>query len=149
MKKQIMLRGVIGALGGVFIGQIVVIVISLCQGNGRLMPVPPILSEAVGSEVTACILQLLGLIVYGSVWAAASVVWETDWSLTKQTVVHGLCYSLSALPVATMLHWFPHTAAGFLAYFGGFLVTYAAMWLGQYMGMRARVRAMNARLEQR
>ncbi len=148
MKKQIFARGAIGALGGVFIGQIVMIVISLSVDGGEFMPVPPVLAEQVGSELKAYILQFLGLMVYGAVWAGASVVWETDWSLTKQSIVHCLCYALSALPIATMLQWFPHTAAGFLGYFGGFAATYLALWCGQFMSMRARVRAMNRKLGQ-
>lgn len=147
MKKQIIIRGGIGALGGVFIGQIVLIIISLCIGNGDVLPVPPQLSEQVGSELTAYILQMLGVMLYGGVWAAASVVWEIDgWSLTKQTVVHGLCYALSALPVAWMLHWFEHSLAGFMAYFFGFVVLYASMWGSQYMSMKQRVKALNESL---
>ncbi len=147
MKKQIFLRGVIGALGGMLIGQVVMIIISLCAGGSELMPVPPALAEQVGNELTAYILQSLAVMVYGAVWAAASVVWELDWSLTRQTVVHGLCYALSALPAAYLMHWFEHSWVGFLCYFGGFAVLYAAMWLSQYLGMRRRVRAMNERLQ--
>ena len=149
MKKRIFLRGGIGMLGGVFIGQIVLIVISLCLGTGEFSPVNPALTEAVGSELTAYILQMLGLMLYGGVWAAASVVWEMDsWSLTRQTIVHGLCYSLSALPVAWMLHWFEHSVAGFMTYFLGFIVLYASMWVSQYMGMKQRVKEMNEKLSQ-
>lgn len=148
MKKQIILRGVLGALGGVLVGQIVIIIISLCMGEGEVLPAPPALTEQVGSELTAYILQMLGVMLYGGVWAAATVVWETDWSLTRQTVVHGLCYSLSALPVAWMLHWFEHSAAGFMWYFLGFVAMYVPMWAGQYMSMKKRVQAMNEKLKQ-
>lgn len=149
MKKQILIRGGIGALGGVFIGQIVLIIISLCASTGEVLPVSPQLAETVGSELTAYVLQLLGLMLYGGVWAAASVVWEIDhWSLTRQTVVHGLCYALSALPVAWMLCWFEHSVMGFMAYFFGFIVLYASMWGCQYMGMKQRVKEMNEKLKQ-
>ncbi|MBQ8555065.1 MAG: DUF3021 domain-containing protein [Clostridia bacterium] len=150
MKKQIILRGILGALGGILIGQIVLIIISLCLGNGEVQPVPPALAEQVGSELTAYILQTLAVMLYGSVWAAASIVWEIDgWSLTRQTIVHGLCYSLSALPIAWLMHWFPHTWTGFLGYIGGFVVLYASMWLAQYLGMKRRIKVLNAQLEKR
>ena len=45
MKKQILIRGGIGVLCGVFIGQIVLIIISLCNGNGEVLPVSPQLTE--------------------------------------------------------------------------------------------------------
>lgn len=147
MKKQILIRGGIGALGGVFIGQIVLIIISLCSGNGEVMPVSPQLTEQLGSELTAYILQMLGLMLYGGVWGAASVVWEIEgWSLTRQTIVHGLCYALSALPVAWMLHWFEYSVTGLMAYFFGFITIYASMWGSQYMGMKQRVKEMNEKL---
>lgn len=149
MKKQILIRGSIGALGGVFIGQVVQIIISLCQGTGEMYMVPPELAVMAGSEVAGYILQILGLMLYGSVWAAASVVWEIDdWSLTRQTVVHGLCYALSALPVAWMLHWFEHSVSGFMCYFFGFVTLYATMWGSQYMGMKQRVQQMNKKLSE-
>lgn len=147
MKKQVVVRGLIGALGGVFVGQVVLIMISLCMGGGEVQPVSPQLAEQAGSELAAYMLQTLGVMLYGAVWAAASVVWEIDdWSLTKQTVVHGLCYALSALPVAYLMHWFDHSWAGFLCYFGGFAVLYVTMWLSQYLSMRQRVKALNAQL---
>lgn len=147
MKKQIIIRGGIGALVGLLIGQIVLIIISACMGGGAVQPVPPALAEQVGSELTAYILQTLGVMLYGCVWAAASVVWEIDsWSLTKQTIVHCLCYSLSALPIAWMLQWFDHSWTGFLGYFFGFAVLYASMWGSQYMSMKKRVQAMNKKL---
>lgn len=149
MKKQAFLRFILGALGGVLVAQIVLIIISLCIGQGEVMPVPPALFAQVGNELSAYILQTLAVMLYGGVWAAASLVWEKDWSLLKQTVVHCLCCSLSALPIATLLHWFPHTPLGFAGYFGGFLLLYFSMWLSQYLQMRARVRRMNQQLHTR
>ena len=86
------------------------------------------------------------LLLCGAVWAAASVIWETEWSLLRQTVTHLLACSLSALPAAYFMHWMPHTVGGILGYFGIFLGIYAGIWLGNYLSVRARIRAMNEKL---
>ncbi|MGN0794949.1 MAG: DUF3021 domain-containing protein, partial [Aristaeellaceae bacterium] len=129
MKKQIALRAVIGALTGALIGQLVMVCISLCIGEGSIVVASEALLEQAGSEVMAYILQMLGCMLYGGVWAAGSLVWEKEnWSLMRQSIVHCALYSLSALPVAWMMHWFEHSVVGFLCYFGGFVALYATHW---------------------
>lgn len=147
MKKQLLARGIIGALAGLAIGQMVMIVISLCVGDGMVLPVPPQLALQAGSELAAYILQTLAVMLYGGCWAAASCIWQVErWSLLRQTVLHFALSSLSALPIAWLLCWFPHTWAGCAAYFLYFLLLYACIWAGNYLSVRARVRAMNKRL---
>ncbi len=149
LKKNLLTRGFIGALAGVFIGQVVCIIVSLCMGGKELMPVPPELTEQVGSEIAAFILQNLACMLYGSVWAMASIVWEVEgWSLAKQTRIHWQLCSTSALPIAWLLHWFPHTWAGAAGYFASFAVIYGGIWLGQYLAMRRHVKAVNQKLNQ-
>ena len=148
MKKQLLVRSVIGALAGLAIGQIVMIGISLCIGEGEVLPVPPLLALQAGGELTAYILQTLAVMLYGGCWAAASCIWQVEkWSLLKQTLLHFAVYSLSALPIAWLMCWFPHTWAGCAAYFLYFLLLYACTWAGNYLSVRARVRAMNRRLK--
>lgn len=150
LKANIIIRGLVGALGGIFVGHLVSIVISLCIGGGEFRPVPDLLTEQAGSEIMAVIWQSLACMLYGSVWAIASIVWELEgWSLMKQTVVHGLSCSLSALPIAWLLHWFPHTWAGFLGYVGIFAGAYVSIWLSQLIAMKRRVKAMNEKLNAR
>ena len=108
---------------------------------------PPLLALQMGSELTAYILQTLAVMLYGCCWAAASCIWQVErWSLMKQTLIHFAVSSLSALPIAWLLCWFPHTWAGCAAYFLYFLLLYACIWAGNYLSVRARVRAMNKRL---
>ena len=147
MKKQLLARGIIGALTGLAIGQVVMIGISLCVGDGEVLSVPPLLALQAGSELTAYILQTLAVMLYGGCWAAASCIWQVErWSLLKQTAIHFAVSSLSALPIAWLTCWFPHTWAGCAAYFLYFLLLYGCIWAGNYLSIRARVRAMNKRL---
>ena len=90
----------------------------------------------------------LAVMLYGGCWAAASCIWQLErWSLLKQTLIHFAVSSLSALPIAWLLCWFPHTWAGCTAYFLYFLLLYGCIRAGTYLSVRARVRAMNRRLQ--
>ena len=51
--------------------------------------------------------------------------------------------SLATFPVAWLCRWMRHDAAGAALYFGIFFAIYALIWLGQYLGIRRRVREMN------
>ena len=82
-------------------------------------------------------------------WAAASVIWETDWSLLRQTLTHLLTCSLSALPIAYLMYWMPHNVRGILLYFGIFLGIYAGIWASQFFAARARVRELNEKLHKK
>ncbi len=150
LKRNLLLRGLIGALAGVFIGQAVCIIVSLCVDGQELMPVPVELTRQVGNEIVAFILQNLACMIYGSVWAMASIVWEVEgWSLAKQTRIHWQLCSTSALPIAWLLHWFPHTWTGAAGYFASFALIYVGVWLSQYLSMRQHLKKVNRKLAQR
>ncbi len=146
MKKQVLLRAFIGAPWGLAIGMGGMTVTSLCRGTGELEVASPVLVEAVGGEVYAFLLQCLATMLYGSVWAAASVIWEMEWSLLKQTLTHLVCCTFSALPIAWAMRWMAHTWRGLGGYLLMFAGIYAIVWLSQYLQMRMRVRQMNARV---
>ena len=45
--------------------------------------------------------------------------------------------------MAWLCRWMRHDAVGAALYFGIFFAVYALIWLGQYLGIRRRVREMN------
>ena len=89
---------------------------------------------------------IVGAGLYGAVFAGATVIWETDWSLTKMTVVHLLVISLITLPIAYFMQWMKHSLGGFLIYFGIFLAIYAAIWIAEYTRMRKGVNDLNRKM---
>lgn len=149
MKKNVLIRCLWGAPLGLFISTAIAILISLCLGDGQFYPVPPALTADCGSELAAVIVQTLCSLLYGAAWAGASVIWKNErWSLTRQTVTHLLVCSLATFPTAYFLHWTERSATGVLSYFGIFLGVYAAVWLGQYLNIRLRVKALNEKVQQ-
>ncbi len=79
MKKQAVLRSLIGIVAGISIGYLISIVISLIWGQGYYTPCEPQVIETMGSEINAVLVQTLLYAVLGLTFGAASLVWETEW----------------------------------------------------------------------
>ena len=147
MKKKVFLLCGAGALFGVALSTIITILISLTVGDGRFYPVVPELIADCGGELNAVMLQTALSMLYGAAWAGAALIWRRDgWSLTKQTALHLLVCSAATFPIAWACRWMRHDAAGAALYFGIFFAIYALVWLGQYLGIRRRLRKVNRAL---
>lgn len=145
--KKVLLRCLVGVPVGIAITTIISIIISLCIGSGDFYSVPQQLIEDCGSELNAVIVQTLCSMLYGAMWAGASIIWEKEsWSMLKQTVIHLVICSLGTFPVAFVTYWMPHTASGFFSYFAIFAATYAGVWASQYAAMKKKVDSINQKL---
>lgn len=145
--KKAGLRALVGAPIGLAYSTVITIIISLAQGDGKYYAVAPEMITDIGSESIAVLIQALCSMLYGAAFAGASVVWDTDWSLTKMTVVHFLICSAATFPIAYLIRWMDHTPSGVLRYFGIFLAVYIAIWVGQYMRIKRNVDAINKKVK--
>ena len=144
MKKKILRRGLIGFPIGIAIGFVITIIISICIGKGAFYPVRPELSETMGSELNAVILQTALCGIMGSGFAMASVIWELDsWSLIKQSGIYFLIISVIMLPIAYIANWMEHSVAGILSYAGIFVAIFIVVWLIQYFIWKIKIKKMN------
>ncbi len=149
MKKKVILRSLIGGPIGLCISYLITILISAAANHGEYYPTAPELTNAFGNELNAVIIQAVCSLLYGAVFAGASVIWETDnWSILKQTIVHCLIVSLTTLPIAYLLHWMPHHVWGILIYFGIFFGIYFSIWLTQYLSMKKKIRVLNTKVKE-
>ena len=139
-------RALLGMPLGLAISYVITIIISMNIADGQYYPVVPALIEDCGSEFSAVLIQALCSLLYGAVFGAASVIWETNWSLTKMTVIHLLVISLTVLPLAWLLQWMKHTVGGVLVYFGVFLLVYAIIWISQYSRMKKQISEINKKI---
>lgn len=145
--KEILKRGAIGLPVGIALGYLITIAISLTAGLSELMPCVPQLTEALGSELRAVVLQTALCALLGAGCAAASLIWEKEhWGLVKQTGIYFLVLSLLMLPIAYATYWMEHSLKGFVTYFGIFLGIFAITWLAQFLVGRGNVRKLNAGL---
>lgn len=141
-------RALIGMPIGLMISTIITIIHSLNKGDGLYYPVVPALIDDCGTEIIAVLIQFFCSLLYGAVYAGATVIWETDWSLTKMTVVHLLVISVITLPVAYFMQWMKHSLGGFLFYFGIFIVIYAIIWITAYFKTRKNVNDLNKKMRE-
>lgn len=147
MKKQLLLRGLLGFPIGIALGYLITILVSLGWGGGAYAPCVPALADAVGSEIGAVMLQALLCGLLGAGFAACSLVWQVEsWSLVKQTGVYFGIASLLMLPIAYAAYWMEHSLIGFVSYFAIFAFVFAAIWISQFALGRRSVRKMNEKL---
>ena len=146
MKKNLLLRALLGAPLGLALSYLITILISLVSGQGTYYPVVPELAATCGSELNAVLLQALCSLLYGAAWAGASVIWETDWSLSAQTLLHLAICSSATFPIAWFLRWMNHSVVGVLIYFGIFFMIYLVIWMSQYLAIRKKLKQINQHL---
>ncbi len=148
MKRKAILRGIVGMPVGILIGYAMTVLLSLGWGSGEYLPCAPELTARMGSEIGAVLLQAALCAVLGAAFGASSMIWEIErWSIARQTGAYLLVTSLAMLPTAYLLYWMQHSLAGFLVYFGIYLLIFLAIWLGNYFAIRRSIRKMNEKLK--
>ena len=146
--KKALLRGLIGIPVGVFISQLIVLLISLGWGNGEYIAAVPSFVQFAGGELTAVGLQFLFSCIIGFAFAAASCIFEVEqWGITKQTVLHLIILCGVFFPVALFLRWITPTFASVISYFVIWIVIYAFVWVFQFSIWRGKTRRLNQKLK--
>jgi len=149
MKKQAVLRGLLGFPLGIALGYIITIFISIGLGQGCYSPCVPSLIDTMGNEINAVILQTILCGILGSSFAAGSVIWETDWSIAKQAGIYFTITSIVMMPIAYFTNWMKHSFIGFLSYFGIFIAIFIIVWITQYLIWKNKVKKMNAKVKEK
>lgn len=147
MKKKILCRSLLGIPIGIAVSYVITVFISVTVGDGSYYPVVPALKTALGSEINAVLVQLLCSIVYGAIFAGASVIWDMEtWSILRMTITHLLVISIFSFPIAWVMIWIPHNFWGAILYSAIFLGIYAIIWFAQYAAMKKRIHQLNEKL---
>ena len=150
MKKQILLRGMLGFPLGLAMGYLITIFISLTVSDGRYYPCVPELAAVMGNEINAVLLQAVLCGILGAGFGACSVIWQIEsWGILKQTGIYFSIISVIMLPTAYVSYWMEHSLKGILSYFGIFVLIFATVWIVQYAAARHDVRKMNETLYSR
>ena len=145
--KKALLRGLIGFPIGVTIGCAITIAASLAFANGHYGAVVPAMADDCGSEIAAVILQFVLCGLMGTVFAAMSVIWESEkLNLAAQSGLNFLISVCTMIPIAYVCHWMEHSLSGVLSYMAIFAGIYASIWVAMYSAYRARIKKINADL---
>lgn len=144
MFKEIVKRGLLGFMIGVFIGETILIFNSILAGTGVFYPINPLFISMEGAQLTRVIIQYILTGVIGMMFAASSVIFQIeDWSLLKQTVIHFVIASVVMYVCGFVCNWFPHNLKNTLIWFAVFIVFYAVFWLGFTLYYRITVKKIN------
>lgn len=150
MKKQMLLRGLMGIPSGISIGYIITIIISWLFLDGEYSPVVSTLIYRFGNEINAVIFQTILFAAMGFFQAAATVVWDMeDWGLMKQTGIHFFIISITMLPIAYFSHWIERSFRGIAIFFCICVVMYALIWIIQYSIWKYKIKRIDKNLNNR
>lgn len=148
MKRKALIRGLLGFPEGIAIGMGITILISLAIRDGSYHPCVPSFVSVAGSEIAAVIIQTLLCGLLGSVYAAASVVWDVDsWSIARQSGVFFAVAAVAMMSIGYILHWMDHSASGILSFFLVFFAVFVVIWLAMYLVWRRKIRELNRDVE--
>ena len=138
---------------GVLIGVIISIITSLIFLQGDYYPMIPVsfMGEVYYERFNETIVMLIAV----GLWALIGILFtygnniftKTDWSITKQTIVHFLVMLLLFLPLAILAGWFPINVGSIVSFIIIFIVIYVAMWIGTYQRNKHLVTEINSSLK--
>lgn len=148
MKKQIILRGLIGIPIGICIGYLITLIVSAVIGDGQFHSATPELIDQQGSELSAVLFQTLLSALLGLVFGASSVIWELDhWSILKQTGIYFLITLMTMLSISYIAGWMEPSIKGLVIYMGIFIGIFIITWLIQYLIWKNKVKTMNQKMK--
>ena len=146
MKKNLLRRCLLGAPTGLMIFVGITLIMAHLGGRSELR-IGYYLIRVYGSEVNAATALVLSAMVMGMIWSAASMIYETDWNLLVQTLVHGTCCVIPSLAIAWTMYWIPRSGDGIIQYAAIFALIYVIVWSVQFLSMKKRLRQINQHLK--
>lgn len=147
--RKALLRGILGAPIGIFIGYTITILIALFNKEvGEYYPVVPQLAAQMNGEITAVVVQYVLMAVMGYGYALSASVFEIEkWGIAKQTMINFLIITISTFPIAYACYWMKHSLIGILSYVGIFIVIYIIIWALKMYFWSRRIRSINEKLK--
>lgn len=144
MFKEIVKRGLLGFMIGVFIGETMLIINSLLAGKGVFYPINPLLISGNGAQLSLVVIQYIMTGIIGMTFAASSVIFEMEnWGLLRQTAVHFIITSVVMYICGFICNWFPHNFKSTAIWFGVFIIIYLLFWTGFTIYYRVVIRKIN------
>lgn len=137
---------------GAFTGLMISIITSLIFSKDKYVPLYPDsfmgkiyyenFNEAVIMLICVVLWALIGILfTYGNL-----IFTDTDWSITKQTVVHFILMLTLFFPLAILAGWFHLNFENIIRFIIIFIVVYITMWFGTYQRNKKIIHEINNKL---
>lgn len=132
---------------GVFIGLLNSIFFSFVYSGNTFSPMPPAFVEKLPNELIAfiicvCLWGLIGVIFTST----ESIFTNTDWSISKMTVVHALITYILFLPIAIYLNWINYTIKSILFFTLIYTIIYMIIWSISMIKAKNDIKQINKKL---
>ena len=150
-KNRIIVHSSLGLALGLLVGDIITAVSATHEYNdGMLYVCTKELTEAVGSELGAFILQTLLSGLFGAVGMGLSSLYRIEsWSIAKATGIHfSITLVFFYLTAFTLKWWSIRDAEWCLIMLVIFVAEYLIIWMVNYLTNRKSVREMNKALNE-
>lgn len=123
---------------GVIYGLGISIFFSLIRGTGHYYPLSP--ESTMGhwylSHVNEAFTMLISVVIWGCIGILFDQVnrifEETDWSITRMTLIHFVISYVGFVPLAILAGWFPLQLGAFFTFTFIFVLIYIVIWVYHY-----------------
>jgi len=148
MLKKILHSLITGTITGTFIGVILSVLFSFVYSNEYYWPAPPKFMAYFSNETSAMLAAILIWSAMGIIFSLTGLIYsETDWSITKMTLIHFCISYLAFLPLAVLIGWVSLKAIVLLSFTTIFLFIYITIWFISMLKAKKEIEALNRHLD--
>lgn len=148
MKKEVALRLSVSVPGGIAIGFVVPLIISIIRGSGDYIPCTPALVELAGSEINAVIIQMVCSAFIGVASGVGSLIYEIEnWSLFRQTATYFLLNGAAINITALTCRWMDFSILSTIVFLIQYAVIFFIIWFIIYAVNYHNIKKMNSKIK--
>lgn len=134
--KKFIIRGLIGIPIGVFINQLVYLIMAINN-------------DIVSISSSVIITQFFVSVLCGFYLAGVSVVFDIEeWSMLRQTITHSIAM-LPYFPIAYYAGWMPKSDIGITLFIANYFVVYVIIWISFKKYWEKKAKEINLELKKR
>lgn len=148
MSKKIIRYTVTGFPIGIVIGLIISIMFSYAYGLTEYFPAPPRFVDQFNSPLQALVISVVIWALIGGVFSCTSLIFtDTDWSITKMSMVHCIVTYSLFLPLSLAARWYPLSLIGILIFTMYYIFIYLIMWTIFMLKAKREIQKINQHLD--
>ena len=148
IKKQMLIRGIGAIPSGIAIGFLIPLAISISRGSHQYIVCSSSLSQAMGSEVNAVILQVICTAILGASFGITSTVYMIEkWSLLRQVLIYFLINGVVMNIVAVICRWIDFTILSVISFLIQYVIVFLIIWFVIYLVNYKNIRQINSKIK--
>ncbi|MGX4687052.1 DUF3021 domain-containing protein [Vagococcus sp. JNUCC 83] len=147
MIKKIATHAIKGFPLGISIGLVISIIISYMIGLTIYSPAPPQFINKFTSSLNAMVVSVIIWGLIGVLFSTTSLIFsETDWSITKMTVVHFFLSYVFFAPLSIIAGWLSVSLLNLVTFTVIYLLIYIIYWLVWMLQAKKGIEKINSKL---